>query len=144
MNALKKMFIKSVINEKKIKIIIDLFAIGIYADEIINRLEISQAQRDIENFVNKYYFFLKDLKRKWLSEYIYEKVIEKVNMERNQSRYIDYLLKEFEANIKFINDEELKKFLLILFEDILKSDKIYTKEEKEYYQKIKKILKVKE
>jgi hypothetical protein len=93
MNALKKMFIKSVINEKKIKIIIDLFAIGIYADGIINRLEISQAQRDIENFVNKYYFFLKDLKRKWLSEYIYEKVIEKVNMERNQSRYIDYLLK---------------------------------------------------
>jgi uncharacterized tellurite resistance protein B-like protein len=136
MHFIKKFFIKSLIEERNVEVITDLFAIAVYADEKINVLEINQVKRNIENYVNTYYFMLNSLKKKMLIDYLYKETLKKIRLEKNNCEYIDYLFKQLVYHSKFIEDIKTRKMLLKMFKDILLSDKVFSEEEKRYYNKL--------
>lgn len=139
-NILVKLLFKTIIDEANVLFIAKILALSIYADKRINALELNESKKDIEDYIKNNYSMLNGYFQNKIIEYLYIKVLKILEQLKNDNEYATFLEKEIIYELKKMkqrNEDNKLKYIFFYIEDILKSDKIFTKEEQEFFNKLK-------
>jgi len=138
-NLIVKIMFKTIVNKNEVLFVAKLFSISVYADRRINALELNELKREIKEYINSYYSMLNDSFKEVLTDYLYKKSLTILEELKSNDEYYTLLQKEVTYEIKLLKKKnEIKKLshILNMIKDILMSDKVYTEEEKEFFNNL--------
>ena len=141
---MKEMLINLFFDKEEIVFLAKLFALSIYSDRKINPLELNELEIDIKKYIDTYYFMINSFLKKKLSEYLYEKVLKFLEQMKDNNEVFELYKKEVTYGFKLLKrKKEYQKidFILNLVKFLLLSDKVFTEEEKRFFEDLKEIIK---
>ena len=143
-NLIVKLLFKSLVNRDQILFMGKLFALSIFADNQINALELNELKKDINLYINTYYTMLNDFFKKQLKNYLYKITLHYINNIKNDEKYMELYRKEVFYEIKLLkqkNEYNKINHIINFVENILKSDLVFTIEEKRFLGALLEIIK---
>ena len=140
------MFLKDIINlVTKLKIhsyitprldfLINFYAIAIYADEVIQMEELTEAKILLRKVITNEYNDLDKEKINEIIEYYFLNLKQELHKYKSEPGYFELQKLKLENEIQYITKENLKEVLMIF-----KADQDFNYKEREFYEKYKNIL----
>lgn len=109
----------------------NLYAIAIYLDKNIKQIELKKAKALIKKTIEKDVKDISDSTKNNLVDYYYYYLKQELHNLKEVPGYFELQKIKMENQIDYISISNLKEIL-----EIIKSDQIVTKEEREFYEKI--------
>jgi len=137
-------FMERIIDKEQMDFITKIFSLSVFADNTVNALQLTNAKQKINDYIDTYYFMLKDKFKRILGEQIYDGILLELEQMKKDVEYWQELKEEIIFKIKIMKKRKKShaflKHILDSTREILKSDKIFTMEEQIFFKELRKAI----